>query len=85
MNNMERIKQLEAYVAQWDEMLTEAVNRRDRALALKALAVDISDDAGVDVLQKQADQADAAALKFHECRTRAQTLLGRAQAGDEHA
>lgn|GEM_PF-3012740 len=85
MNNMERIKQLDAYVAQWDEMLTAAVSRRNSALALKALAVEVRDDAGVDVLQKQADEADAAALKLHECRTRAEARLGRAQAGDEQA
>jgi hypothetical protein len=64
MKSLERIKKLEAYVARWDEMLTAAASRRNRALALKALAVEVRNDAGVDVLQKQADEADAAALKL---------------------
>jgi hypothetical protein len=83
MANNERIEQLKQYVDEWDKMLAEASNRRDMALKLKELAVDVRDESGQDVLQKQADEADAAARTFHKCRTRAQSLLGRAESGED--
>lgn len=83
MATPERIKQLQDCVDGWVQSRKEARERRDKYLLLKALTVQINDLAGADILQQQADAADAAYLQFDQCVTRMQALLGRAQAGED--
>lgn len=83
MANNERIEILKRYVEGWEEMRDNAAARRDSAFNLKNIGVEARDDIGVDLLQKQAEEADKEALDCHKNVIRMQTLLGRAQAGED--
>jgi len=83
MATEERIEALKEYVAGWQEWAAEAVARRDKALHLKRLGVVARDAAGTDILQKQADDADEQALEAGKNVIRMQSILGRAQAGED--
>jgi hypothetical protein len=83
MVNKERIEVLKRYVEGWEEMRDNATARRNRALMLKDVGVEARDDDGVDVLQKQADEADKEISLCHKNVIRMQALLGRAMAGED--
>jgi phage regulator Rha-like protein len=78
-----RIENLKPYIKSWEEMRDNAAERRNRALSLKNIGIAARDQTEVDVLQKQADDADNEARVCHENVVRMQSLLGRAQAGEE--
>lgn len=83
MANEARIEALKKYVAGWVEWSAEAAARRDKALHLKQLGIVARDEVGTDILQKQAEDADEQAKEGHKNVIRMQSMLGRAQAGED--
>jgi hypothetical protein len=83
MASEERIAELADYVKDWEEMYANVCAKRDKLFVLKGKGAAISNDAGEDVLQRMIEDADSAARQLQRVVTQAQSLLGRAQAGED--
>jgi len=79
MVSTERMNQLEAFVAIAKDAVARAEESRLRWIQLPGIFVD---SAGKDIRAESIARADNAVLQWRENQTRAESLLGRAQAGE---
>lgn len=83
MATQERIEQLKGFVTQWMEWRATAEKQRDSLLYLIDAIKGPRNEAMVEVLQEQADSQDDAARQYDECTTYMQSLLARAENGED--
>ncbi|MEQ5844429.1 hypothetical protein N0A02_33785 (plasmid) [Paraburkholderia acidicola] len=83
MANANRIEELKAYVKQWQSALTGLADRRQSLLDMQSKGYRFTDDAGDDYLQHWIKNVDAAVLEHQDILTRMESLLARAQAGED--
>ncbi|AXV70349.1 hypothetical protein CJO74_14265 [Ralstonia solanacearum] len=83
MANEKRIANLQTYVSQWTSWLAELTAQRTALLNMQSEGYCLSDEAGDDYLQRKIAGIDAAVLEHQDILTRMQSLLVRAQAGED--
>jgi len=83
MASESRIKELEAYVADWRAWRGETVAKRDSLLRLIEKSKAARDTTLEEVLQPQVDNLDAAALQYDKCTIFMEDRLARARAGED--
>ncbi len=83
MVSKERMKQLEDSVTWWKSALSRAEQQRESLLKADELGISITDDDGKDILHDRIMQEDVAVRAYHRGLTLAESLLGRAQHGQD--
>jgi hypothetical protein len=83
MVSNERLKQLENIVSIWRDCLANAMKQRDYLLNVKERGISITDGDDRDILPDRIRQEDIAVLEYEKGLTRSQSMLGRAQTGDD--
>lgn len=83
MVSKERMKQLVDSVTWWRGALFRAEQQRESLLKAEELGISITDDDGKDILPDRIMQEDTAAKAYHKGLILAESLLGRAQHGQD--
>ncbi len=83
MATQERIAQLKGFVDQWMVWRAAAVTQRNKLLYLIEEIKGPHNEEMTKVLQKQADAEDLAARQYDKCTTYMQSVLARAESGED--
>jgi len=83
MVTKERMEQIESYIAWWSQGLSQSAENRTRLLHFKEIGLSMTDETGADLISDRIMEEDRATQSWHRGLTYAQSLLGRAQAGED--
>jgi hypothetical protein len=77
------MKDLEAFIDFWRDSLARSEEQRTRLFKAQNVGISIKDEDGRDILPDLIEREDVAVRAYHTGLIRAESLLGRAQSGQD--